>query len=144
MCIPPHFCWGGWTSYQVFKKGEGGLGRTSTLRGWLLKKRGVTFFRKIVYICIDVCEDRLKSSPCIRSMKCYSRVCLKGEFLKCQGKNMNIFVHKYVIFLMFCSSAFFFPPIALLWKCCFKTKCWKKLCSEFHNYILCTYWKESK
>ena len=42
----------------------------------------------------------------------------------------------------FCST-FFFPPIALLWKYCFETKCWKKLWLEFYNYIFCTYRAES-
>ena len=32
-------------------------------------------------------------------MKCYSRVCLNGEFSKCQEKNVNVFLCKYVVFL---------------------------------------------
>ena len=50
VCTPPPplphplpFCWGRGggdrTSYQIFKK-SGGLGKTSTLRGGLLEKRG--------------------------------------------------------------------------------------------------------
>ena len=35
----------------------------------------------------------------------------------------------------FC-SAFFLPPVALLWKYCSEKKRWKKLWLEFYNYIL--------
>ena len=35
---PPPFCWGGWTSYQIFKRG--GLDRTSNLRGCWCKRGG--------------------------------------------------------------------------------------------------------
>ena len=40
---PSYLQGGGWTSNQIFKKGW--LERTSTFRGGLLGKRGVTFFR---------------------------------------------------------------------------------------------------
>ena len=39
-------------------------------------------------------------------MKCYSCVCLKGEFPKCRGKNMNIFVYEYVVFLFKTNKCF--------------------------------------
>ena len=40
---PPLSAGGGWTSSQIFEK-KGGLDKTSTLRGGLLKEREVTFF----------------------------------------------------------------------------------------------------
>ena len=49
---------------------------------------------------MDACEDPLNSLKSIRSMKCYSLVFLKLEFPKCQGKNVNIFVYKYVVFFV--------------------------------------------
>ena len=49
VCTLPHFCWkrlGGWTSYQILKKG-GGRDRTSIFKAGLLWKRGVTFFEGV-------------------------------------------------------------------------------------------------
>ena len=49
MCTPP-FCWeGGVEPPTIFSKG-GGLDRTSTLRGGLLEKRRVTFFRGVAIV----------------------------------------------------------------------------------------------
>ena len=48
---------------------------------------------------MDACEDPLNFLPSIRSMKCYSRVCLKKKFPKSQGKNVSIFVQQYGFFL---------------------------------------------
>ena len=80
---------------------------------------------KIVYICTDACEDPLHSLPSIRSMKCYSCVCVKGEFPKCQGKNLNIFVYIYVIFL------FLFRTI----KCCVLMFFFSLLLHYFENTV---------
>ena len=63
---------------------------------------------------IDVCESPLNYLPSIRSVKCYSRVCLKVEFLKCQGKIVNIFVYKCVVFLFKTNVMFCFPFLSLL------------------------------
>ena len=54
--------------------------------------------KKIVNISMNACKNQLTSLPSIRSRKCYSCVCLKGEFPKCEGKNMKIFV--YMLFFV--------------------------------------------
>ena len=56
---PPSFCKGEgwWTSYQIFKKGEG-LVTTLIFREGLVRKRGVTFLRGVSNFYV---KDKLKS-----------------------------------------------------------------------------------
>ena len=69
---PPHpvlLGGGDWTCYQIFKKG-GKLDKTSTLRGGLLEKRGVTFLRGIAILQK---KNKLKSEIFNDKKKCINK-----------------------------------------------------------------------